>query len=88
MPTEPQHSIVKKVCDRTIDRLSATDNRFICRVKPSRAALAVQPFILLRMTKRVLRSTTVLTADRLKAPLIRSPSQWPGTRRASMSSGR
>jgi len=30
---------------------------------------------LLRMTKRVLRSTTVPTAGRLKAPLIRSPSQ-------------
>ena len=48
----------------------------------------MQPCILLRMTNRVLRSTTVPTADRLKAPLIKSPSQCPGTRRASMSSGR
>jgi len=47
-----------------MDRRSATGNRFICRVNPSRAALAVQPYILLRMTKRVLRSTTVPTADR------------------------
>jgi len=41
-----------------------------------------------RMTYLVLRSTTVPTAERLKAPLIRYPSQWPGTSRASMSSGR
>ena len=28
------------------------------------------------------------TDERLKAPLIRSPSQWPGTSRAPISSGR
>ena len=32
--------------------------------------------------------TSVPTDERLKAPLIRSPSQWPGTSRASISSGR
>jgi hypothetical protein len=41
--------------------------------------------ILHRTTKRVLRSTSVPTDERLKAPLIKSPSRWPGTIRASIS---
>ena len=61
---------------------------FICRVKPSRAAAAPLPSILARVTKRVLRSTKVPTEERLAAPLIMSPSQWPGIRRALTSSGR
>ena len=31
------------------------------------------------MTRRVVRSTRVPTAEPLRAPLMRSPSQWPGT---------
>jgi hypothetical protein len=62
------------ILERERKRQEAKHRRFICRVKPSRAALAVQPCILMRMTKRVLRSTTVPIAERLKAPLIRSPS--------------
>jgi len=34
------------------------------------------------------RSTRVPTAEALRAPLIRSPSQWPGTMRAATSGGR
>ena len=67
---------------------SAAGSRFICRVKLSRTASAPLPFILHRTTKRVLRSTKVPTEERLKAPLIKSPSQCPGTSRASISSGR
>jgi len=67
---------------------NAAGRRFIWRLKLSRTASAPLPFILHRTTKRVLRSTSVPTDDRLKAPLIKSPSQWPGTKRASISSGR
>jgi hypothetical protein len=67
---------------------SAAGRRFIRRVKLFSTASAPLPFILHRTTKRVLRSTSVPTAERLKAPLIRSPSQCPRTRRASISSGR
>ena len=48
-------------------------------VKPSRALRASVPSIRARMTRRVVRSTRVPTADPLRAPLMRSPSQWPGT---------
>ena len=54
-------------------------------VKPSRALVASVPSILARMTRRVVRSTRVPTADPLRAPLMRSPSQWPGTVRATTS---
>jgi hypothetical protein len=66
----------------------AAGRRFICRVKLSSAVWAPMSRILQRTTKRVLRSTSVPTDDRLKAPLSRLPSQWPGMRRASISSGR
>ena len=35
----------------------------------------------------MVRSTRVPTAERLAAPLMRSPSQWPGISRPSISSG-
>ncbi len=41
-----------------------------------------------QQTRRVVRSTKVPTADRLRAPLMRSPSQWPGTVRVVTSAGR
>ena len=44
--------------------------------------------ILARMTSRVVRSTCVPTAGPLRAPLVRSPSQWPGTVRVGTSAGR
>src|SRR5471030_308954 len=44
--------------------------------------------ILASTTKRVVRSTKVPTEERLPSPLIRSPSQWPGIRRSSISGGR
>ena len=34
-----------------------------------------------------MRSTKVMTADRLAAPMIRSPSQCPGTARSAASAG-
>ena len=40
------------------------------------------------IVKRVVRSTSVPMADLLAAPVIRSPSQWPGTARSSTSAGR
>ena len=40
------------------------------------------------MTKRVWRSTRVAIAERLALPMMRSPSQWPGTARSSTSAGR
>ena len=48
---------------------NAAGRRFIWRVKLSRTASAPLPFILHGTTKRVLRSTSVPTDDRLKAPL-------------------
>ena len=57
-------------------------------VKPSRALLASVPPILAKITRRVVRFTKVPTADRSRAPLIRSPSQWPGTVRVATSAGR
>jgi hypothetical protein len=50
----------------------------IWRVKPSSTAAAPLPFIFARVTKRILRSTSVPTEERLAAPFRRSPSQWPG----------
>lgn len=44
--------------------------------------------ILHSSTRRVLRSTSTLTADWLLAPLIKSPSQCPGISRSSTSGGR
>jgi hypothetical protein len=43
-------------------------------VKPARALVASVPSILVRMTRRVVRSTSVPTADPLRVPLIQSPS--------------
>ena len=48
-------------------------------MKPLRALRASVPVILARMTGRVVRSTKAPTADPLRAPLMRSLSQWPGT---------
>lgn len=48
---------------------------------PSRPSLA-------KMSIRVVRSTKVPTADRLRAPLSKSLSQWPGILRVATSAGR
>ena len=40
------------------------------------------------MQKREARSARVATADCTPAPMIRSPSQWPGTARSAASAGR
>ena len=58
------------------------------RVNPSRALRASVPSSLARITRRVVRSTRLPTAELLRAPLIRSPSQWPGTVRVATSAGR
>ena len=39
------------------------------------------------MVKRLVRSTSVPIAER-SSPMIRSPSQWPGTARSAASAGR
>ena len=57
-------------------------------VKAARALWAVASGILHSSTRRVLRSTSTPTADWLLAPLIKSPSQWPGISRSSTSGGR
>ena len=36
----------------------------------------------------MMRATRVPTAELLRAPFIRSPSQWPGTARVAISAGR
>jgi hypothetical protein len=56
--------------------------------RPWRALVASVPSIRARMTRRVVRSTRVPTADLLRTPLRRSPSQCPGTVRAATSPGR
>ena len=53
-------------------------------MKPSRALRASVPSIRAKSTRRVVRSTRVPTAEPLRAPLIRSPSQWPGTVRVTI----
>jgi len=40
------------------------------------------------MQNRVVRSAKVATALWVPAPMIRSPSQWPGTARSAASAGR
>ncbi|MEP6933191.1 MAG: hypothetical protein ABI988_04510 [Nitrospirota bacterium] len=57
-------------------------------VKPARALVASVPSLRARRTRRVVRSTSVPTADPLRAPLMRSPSPWPGTVRVTTSAGR
>ena len=57
-------------------------------VKPSRALRASVPSIRAKMTRRVVRSTSVPTAEPLPPPLIRSPAQWPGTVQVTTSAGR
>ena len=53
---------------------------------PPGDGVAIESGIFASSTRRVLRSTSTPTADRLLAPLIRSPSQWPGMTR-SLTSG-
>jgi hypothetical protein len=48
-------------------------------VNPRQALLASIPSIRARMTRRVVRSTRGPTAEPFRAPLMRSPSQRPGT---------
>jgi hypothetical protein len=48
----------------------------------------IRPLHPCRRTRRIVRSTRVPTAEPLRAPLIRSPSQWPGTVRVATSAGR
>jgi hypothetical protein len=49
---------------------------------------AVAPSSVASLTSRPRRSTRGLTEDWLLAPLMRSPSQWPGALRAAPSGGR
>lgn len=56
--------------------------RLRMRAKPSAVALALPSSSCTRATKRVVRSTRVPTRDLLSFPLMRSPCQWPGMRRA------
>src|SRR5450756_793553 len=55
---------------------------------PSRVVEALASVSLIRTTLPLVRSTSVPTDERLAAPLIKSPSQWPGTSRPSISPGR
>jgi hypothetical protein len=57
-------------------------------VKPASAASVPLPSIWLSISSRVFRATRLPTDERLEAPLSKSPSQWPGIRRASISAGR
>ena len=57
-------------------------------VKPARARLASVPSLLARLTTRVVRATRVPTAAPLRAPLMRSPSPWPGTGRVATAADR
>ncbi|MBS0184658.1 MAG: hypothetical protein JSS39_19895 [Nitrospira sp.] len=57
-------------------------------VKPWRALVASAPSIRARMTRRVVRSTSVPTAEPLRAFLSKSPSQWLGTRPGATLAGR
>ena len=41
-----------------------------------------------KIVNRVDRSTRVPTAEAFPVPMIRSPSQWPGTARSATSAGR
>ena len=63
----------------------------MCRsffVKPARALVALVSVIWARMTRRVVRSARVPTAEPLRDPLRRSHSQWPGTVRRASAAGR
>src|ERR1039458_6990521 len=54
---------------------------------PSRVVEALASVSLIRTTLPLVRLTSVPTDERLAAPLIKSPSQWPGTS-PSISPGR
>ena len=66
----------------------ASGIRLSAALKPSTAEVAVASCIFTNIKSPVLRSTSVPTADALPLPLMRSPSQWPGVKRSSASSGR
>ena len=57
-------------------------------VSASSAEAALASGILANITSRLVRSTSVPTALALASPLMRSPSQCPGTMRAATSGGR
>lgn len=57
-------------------------------VNPCRALLASVPLSRATRTRRVVRSTRLPTAEPFVRPLMRSPSQWPGTVRLATSAGR
>jgi hypothetical protein len=54
----------------------------------ARALRASVPVIRARLTRRVVRSPRVPTADPWRAPVMRAPSLWPGTVRVAPSAGR
>src|ERR1700710_2742686 len=56
--------------------------------KPASADAAVASSVLASSTRRLVRSTRTPTEDWLLAPLMKSPSQWPGSSRSSISGGR
>jgi len=56
--------------------------------KLASAEAAVASAILASSTRRLFRSTSTPTEDLLPAPLMKSPSQWPGMTRSFTSGGR
>ena len=60
----------------------------MCSASRSATWAAVLLSSLINIPIRVERSTRVATALAPRAPMIRSPSQWPGTARSSASAGR
>ena len=58
------------------------------RTKACRTAVACLAFSGTSRVNRVVRSTSVPSAEALAWPTSKSPSQWPGTVRAATSAGR
>ena len=75
---------------QVIDRRRCSGSRLISRIIASATLSASRrPGRCNQIVNRVVRSTSVPTADPVSlAPMIRSPSQWPGTARSATSAGR
>lgn len=65
-----------------MDRRRARGTSLSLSLKPTAAAVAVVLSTFARITKRVVSSTSIPAAERLLAPMMRAPSQWPGIRRS------
>src|SRR5450756_2168822 len=82
-------SVISRPWSQASDRFSSEGSRPIATCRSAATRIAVWSCgTRCKIVYLEARSTKVMIAEALPAPMIRSPPQWPGTARSSASGGR